>query len=197
MIYTKLSQFFFSSVVYKLSLILFCFPKGFQVILGAWSSSQSIKLLVEFFQLITWQRSTLNLLLKGIWHNIKSLQKHKAVSLISNNWYIASWEEEGCHHYSKMFRWEPEGSYCHRHGTAIVPFWFSMAHLWILIAPFWLSTDDIMFSQAWASYMYVSAKSWWHSLYHNMYNGMSFCFFQRITKHHNKTTPTHPSNRHK
>ena len=25
----------------------------------------------------------------------------------------------------------------------LVPFWFSMEHLWILIAPFWLSTDEM------------------------------------------------------
>ena len=46
-------------------------------------------------------------------------------------------------HYSKMFHWEPEGCYHHRLCTAIVPFWFSMEHLWISMAPFWLSTDDI------------------------------------------------------
>ena len=28
--------------------------------------------------------------------------------------------------------WEPEGHYCHRHCTAIVPFWFSLGHLWIV-----------------------------------------------------------------
>ena len=42
------------------------------------------------------------------------------------------------YHYSKMFRWEPEGRYRHRIFTAVAPFWFSTAHLWMLIAPFWL-----------------------------------------------------------
>ena len=51
--------------------------------------------------------------------------------------------QKGRYHYSKMFRWEPEGRYCHRHCTALAPFWFATEHLWILIAPFWLSTDDI------------------------------------------------------
>ena len=42
-----------------------------------------------------------------------------------------------------MFRWEPEGRYCHRLCTAIAPFWFSTEHLWTVITPFWLSTDDM------------------------------------------------------
>ena len=44
-----------------------------------------------------------------------------------------------------MFLWEPaEGRCCHCLCTAIVPrFWFSTEHLWILVAPFWLLTDDI------------------------------------------------------
>ena len=39
--------------------------------------------------------------------------------------------------------WEPEGHYHHRLCTVIMPFWFSMEHLSILIGPLWLSTDDI------------------------------------------------------
>ena len=57
-----------------------------------------------------------------------------------------SWEAEGRYHYSKMFHWEPEGHYRHRHCTLIVLFWFIPEHLWILIAPFWLSTDDICYT---------------------------------------------------
>ena len=110
--------------------------------------------------------------------------------------HIVSWETEGRYHYSKMFRWKPEGR-CHHQGcegsdfnlisdcfalhktpfsdfqcvekhifsgisdyfrlfltdtltprnhrlcTAIAPFWFSMKHLWILVVPFWLLTDDM------------------------------------------------------
>ena len=42
-----------------------------------------------------------------------------------------------------MFRGEPEGQYCCTECMVIVPFWFSLEHLWIVIAPFWFSTDDI------------------------------------------------------
>ena len=52
-------------------------------------------------------------------------------------------EPEGRYRHSNMSYWEPEGRYCHRHCTGIVPFWFSTKHLWILIAPFWLSHDEI------------------------------------------------------
>ena len=36
--------------------------------------------------------------------------------------------------------WEPEGRYCCTMSVAIVPFWFSMEHLWIVIVkvPVWL-----------------------------------------------------------
>ena len=58
--------------------------------------------------------------------------------------HIVSWEPEWRYPYWHVFRWEPEGRYRHRHCTAIVSFWFSTEHLWIMIAPFWLSTDDII-----------------------------------------------------
>ena len=45
-----------------------------------------------------------------------------------------------------MFRWDPEGRFCHRLCTAIAPFWFSMEYLWTSLMPFWLSTDDISWS---------------------------------------------------
>ena len=51
--------------------------------------------------------------------------------------HIVSWEPGGRYHYSKMFHWEPEGRYRHIIFTAVVPFWFSTAHLWIVIAAFW------------------------------------------------------------
>ena len=44
--------------------------------------------------------------------------------------------------YSKMC-WDPEGHYCCIKSIAIVPFWFSMEHLWILIAPFWYSVEHL------------------------------------------------------
>ena len=53
-----------------------------------------------------------------------------------------SWEPEGRYQYSKMFRWEPEGHYRCIKSMVIAPFLFSTEHLWILIAPLWLSTDD-------------------------------------------------------
>ena len=54
-----------------------------------------------------------------------------------------SWEPEGPYHYSKMLHWEPEGHYNnHRLCTAIAPFYI-LEHIWILIVPFWLSTDDV------------------------------------------------------
>ena len=40
-----------------------------------------------------------------------------------------------------MFHWKPEVCYCHRLCTATAPFWFSTEHHWIVITPFWLSTD--------------------------------------------------------
>ena len=51
--------------------------------------------------------------------------------------HVVSWEPEGRYYYnSKMFCWEPEGRYHNRLCTAIVPFWFSIEHLWMVIAPF-------------------------------------------------------------
>ena len=41
---------------------------------------------------------------------------------------------------------KPEGRYHHRHCTVTVPFWFSIEHPWILIAPFWLSKFDNILS---------------------------------------------------
>ena len=35
------------------------------------------------------------------------------------------------------------GHYRHRLCTVIVPFWFSMEHLWTALMPFWLSTDNV------------------------------------------------------
>ena len=57
---------------------------------------------------------------------------------------IVSWESEGHYQYSGMFCWEPEGCYCCTKSMVIVPFWFSKEHLWIVIAPFWLLTDNII-----------------------------------------------------
>ena len=44
---------------------------------------------------------------------------------------------------STMFCWEPEGRSCHRLCTPIAQFCFLTEHRWIVITPFWLSTDDI------------------------------------------------------
>ena len=43
-----------------------------------------------------------------------------------------------------MFHSESEGHYCHRLCTAKAPFWSSRKPLWILIVPFWLSTEDMI-----------------------------------------------------
>ena len=45
-----------------------------------------------------------------------------------------------------QFRWEPEGRYRCTKSTAIAPFSFSTEHRWIIITPFWLSTDDNIYS---------------------------------------------------
>ena len=66
--------------------------------------------------------------------------------------YIVSWEPEGRYQYSKMFRWEPEGHFCCTKSMVIVPFWFSMEHLWIVIASFWLSADGMSCNLKW---MYI------------------------------------------
>ena len=56
-----------------------------------------------------------------------------------------SWEQER-YQYSKMFHWEPEGRYRCTKAMVMVPFWFSMEHLWTVIAPFYFSTDDTLIS---------------------------------------------------
>ena len=44
---------------------------------------------------------------------------------------------------SKMFRWEPEGRYCHRLCTAIAPFWFSTDEVCKDISGImWLNVND-------------------------------------------------------
>ena len=58
---------------------------------------------------------------------------------------IISWEPEGRYHYSRVFSIE------NQKGAITIDFvlysnnalLFSMKRLWILIAPFWLSTDDM------------------------------------------------------
>ena len=52
-----------------------------------------------------------------------------------------------------MFHWEPEGRY--RHALRTAPFWFSTKHRWIVITPFWLSTDNMPTCTAWILH-YVS-----------------------------------------
>ena len=74
--------------------------------------------------------------------------------------HIVSWEPEGRYQYSEMFQWEPEGRYCCT--IAIVPFWFSMEHLWVVIVPFWLSTDDIMklgHESKWVQFQTIQSNS--------------------------------------
>ena len=66
---------------------------------------------------------------------------------VNRRWHILSVESQkdaiNIQRCSKMFHREPEGRYCCTKYMAIAPFWFSMEHLWILIAPFCLSTDDL------------------------------------------------------
>ena len=45
---------------------------------------------------------------------------------------------------NRLSSWEPEGCNHHRLFTKIAPFWFSMEHLSISIAPFRLSTYDVI-----------------------------------------------------
>ena len=49
--------------------------------------------------------------------------------------HSVGWESKGHWHCSMMFLWEPEGHYCHRLCAAIVPFWFSTEHHWMVITP--------------------------------------------------------------
>ena len=65
--------------------------------------------------------------------------------------HIVSWEPQGHYHNSTMFHWEPEGQYRCTKSIAIVPFCFLMEHLWIVIAPFWFSADDIKVLRRWLS----------------------------------------------
>ena len=48
----------------------------------------------------------------------------------------------------------------HSNCTAIAPFRISMEHLWISIAPFWLSTDDMITTWKCALYIYISMIVW-------------------------------------
>ena len=66
---------------------------------------------------------------------------------------------QGRYHYSKMLRWKPEGRYRYRHCTVIEAFWFSTEHLWMLIAPFWLSTDDMVKAHLWFMLKLVISSS--------------------------------------
>ena len=49
--------------------------------------------------------------------------------------------------------------------TTIVPFWFSMEHLWILIAPFWFSMEhlSILIAPFWFSMEYLWIAPFWLS----------------------------------
>ena len=73
--------------------------------------------------------------------------------------YTVTWEPERRYQYSKMFHvlkiWEPEGCYRCTMSMAITPIWFSTEHLWVVIAPFWLSTDDMRFAN--------QSLAWWLS----------------------------------
>ena len=60
---------------------------------------------------------------------------------------VVSWGPEGRCQYSKMFSWELEGRYRCTKSLAIVPFWLSMEHPWKVIVPFWLLTDQVVYSQ--------------------------------------------------
>ena len=46
--------------------------------------------------------------------------------------------------YIIMVSWVPEGRYRCTKSMVIAPFLFSTEHLWIVIVPFWLSTDNIL-----------------------------------------------------
>ena len=75
----------------------------------------------------------------SLFNNV-SLRTRRALSLFND----VPLRTRGHYHYSMMFHWEPERCYCHRLYTAIVPFWFSKEHHWIVITPFWLSIDNMM-----------------------------------------------------
>ena len=73
--------------------------------------------------------------------------------------------------YSKTFHWAREGRYCCTKYMAIVPFWFSVGHLWIVIAPFWLSTDGILscvhITSAFERFMYIRKEGMFESFYNH------------------------------
>ena len=72
---------------------------------------------------------------------------------------VVSWEPEGRCQYSKMFSWELEGRYRCTKSLAIAPFWFSTEHPWIVIVPFWLLTDQVVYSQLCLSRIRRSRRS--------------------------------------
>ena len=85
--------------------------------------------------------------------------------------------------------WEQEGHYCHILCTAIVPFWFSMEHLWAVITPFWLSTDDMYIALS-----TTCQKEKINSLYWKIkirFNGLPTQFRKKLGRHKKKMNQTH------
>ena len=97
--------------------------------------------------------------LKAVYYNIRKSEEESQlltsihqISFSFDNWIQWSLREAERQHgpnpgikLADIFRWEPEGCYCHRHCKAIAPFWFS--------------TDDIgmidyyhVVSWAWGTY---------------------------------------------
>ena len=62
-------------------------------------------------------------------------------ALQTTSFYFVSWEPEGRYQCSKMFCWELEGRSRCTKSMGISPFWFSTKHLWIVIVPFWLTSN--------------------------------------------------------
>ena len=63
----------------------------------------------------------------------ESFQVHRISTWLKSVVYIISWEPEGRHQSSRMFRWEPEGRYRITKSMAIALFWFSTEHVWMKI----------------------------------------------------------------
>ena len=70
-----------------------------------------------------------------------------AWNLPNLTWYSRTWSsvesQKGVVSFFNMFHWEPEGRYRHRYCTTIVPFWFSVEHVWTATMSFWHSIDNI------------------------------------------------------
>ena len=109
------------------------------------------------------------------------------IVILTDQQHMYNWHAmyiQAIHHYSTMFRWEPEW---HNHCTksiAIAPFWFSTEHLWIAITPFWFSAESM-----WMCLHVHHTLGVLYSMWHVLYNLTLYtCMYMSLAK----KCATHP-----